>query len=222
MLLKAPCDGGSLAAMKAGLILLLGILYTGAAFAQGTVQFNNTATTQLRTNTTGLPWPGHSPNQTGLTTGAGQYIIGLFIAPAGTTDPNAFTLMGPTTLSQSGLGNGRFNGNPLPNNFVISNNTGQAIAFQVRAWSASMGSTWEAAYFASTPFVRGYLGVSTIGEVTPATGLTPTPALFGTGTGQVGGFLLTPWPVPEPSSAVLLLLGAAAGLGLWRGPFRKR
>src|ERR1044071_8354242 len=100
--------------MKAALGFFLGVLGTIAALGQGTVQFNNTATTLLTTNFGG---------QTGVTTGVGNYTIGLYIAPQGTTDPLAFTLMGPTTFNQSGpLGNGRFNGNPLPNNFAISNN----------------------------------------------------------------------------------------------------
>lgn len=194
--------------MKKTLLLLGLIVLPVALFAQGTVQFNNTATTQTTTNSTPTPPPGQNPDQTGATTGAGQYTIGFYIAPQGTTDPNAFTLMGPTTLSQSGLGNGRFNGNPLPNNFAVSNNTGQTIAFQVRAWSTFAGSTYELAV-GRDDLVSRYLGVSAIGEVTPATGLTPTPALFGTAAGQVGGFALTP-VIPEPSSIALGLLGLGA------------
>ena len=201
--------------MKATLVFFLGVVLTVSALAQGTVQFNNTATTQLTTNSFAPPPPGQLPNQTGLTTGAGQYTIGLYIAPQGTTDPNAFTLMGPTTLNQSGLGNGRFNGNPLPNNFVISNNTGQTIAFQVRAWSTFAGATFEQASL--NPIA--YRGVSTLGEVTPATGLTPTPALFGTGPGQVGGFVLVV-PTPEPSTTLLAVIGAAVGLSILRRPSR--
>jgi hypothetical protein len=190
--------------MKKTLLLLGLIMLPVALFAQGTVQFNNTASTQLTTNTS----PTGTGGTGGLTTGAGQYTIGLYIAPQGTTDPAAFSLMGPTTLSQSGLGNGRFNGNPLPNNFAVSNNTGQTIAFQVRAWSTFAGSTYELA-LGRTDLPTRYLGVSAIGEVTPATGLTPTPALFGTAAGQVGGFVLVP-PVPEPSSIALGLLGLGA------------
>jgi hypothetical protein len=158
-----------------------------ALFAQGTVQFNNTATTPLTTNTTAAPPPGQSPNQTGLTELG--YTIGLYIAPPGTTDPNAFTLMGPTTPSLTGLGRGRFNGNPLPSSFVISNNNGQPISFQVRAWSTSAGPTYEAARLNTDQPTR-YLGVSAIGQVTPAIDLESPPALFGTNPGQVGGFTL--------------------------------
>jgi hypothetical protein len=205
--------------MKAFGVLLVGILFVVNTFAQGTVNFLNDSQSYLTTNSTANPPPGQFPNQVGRTTSVGQYRIGLYIAPQGTTDPNAFTLMGPTAANQSGIGDGRVNGNPgsIVGTFVISNNTGLTIAFQVRAWSASMGATWEAA--SSSPVYSGYLGVSAIGQVTPAmSGVGPD--LFGTSAGQVGGITLLPGPVPEPSSAWLALLGAALGCGIFR--FRSR
>jgi hypothetical protein len=154
-----------------------------ALFAQGTVQFNNTGSTLMTTNSVCCP-----PNQSGPTQAG--YTIGLYIAPQGTTDPSLFQLMGPTATSTGGaFGQGRFNGNPQPNYFVISNNTGQPISFQVRAWSTSLGSTWEQAVI--TADYSRYLGVSEVGQVTPATNGSP-PALFGTSAGQVGGFALIP------------------------------
>jgi len=193
--------------MKKTLLLLGLIVLPVALFAQGTVNYANTGQTQLSTNSTSTPPPSQAANQAGVTQLG--YTIGLYIAPQGTTDQNAFTLMGPTTASQGGLlGQGRFNGNPLPANFVISNNTGQTIAFQVRAWSTFAGTDYASA-LANLARPDRYLGVSAIGEVTPATGLTPTPALFGTAAGQIGGFVLVP-VVPEPSSIALGLLGLGA------------
>ena len=185
------------------ILLILGLLALPAAvFAQGTVQFLNTSTTQMRTNTAqdGVSGIG------GVTQGAGQYTVGLYVAPSGTSDPNAFTLNGPTTLSQTALGNGRFNGG---SSFVISNNTGQTIAFQVRAWSTFAGATYEEAKLSLNPGT--YLGVSGIGSVTPATGVgQPVPSLFGTSPGALNsGFTLIP-NVPEPSSIALGLLGLGA------------
>jgi len=198
--------------MKKTLLLLGLIILPAALFAQGTVQFNNTGTTQLSTNSTATPPPGQLANRTGVTQAG--YTIGLYVAPQGTTDPNAFSLNGPTTASQSGaLGQGRFNGNPLPANFTISNNNGTAIAFQVRAWSTSAGATYALAVTAQLGNPGVYLGVSSIGEVTPATGIVQAPPLFGTAAGQVGGFILTPGAgpiVPEPSSIALGLLGLGA------------
>ena len=55
------------------------------------------------------------------------------------------------------------------------------------------------------------LGGVSIGTVTP-TLVGPIPELFGTGPGQVGGFVLTPFLVPEPSSIALGALGLASVL----------
>jgi hypothetical protein len=175
------------------ILFFLGILALPlAVFGQGTVQFLNSSTTQITTN---------SGTSAGLTTGLNTYLFGLYVAPQGTVNPNGFTLVG-TATNQTGLGNGRFNGGSA---FVIPGNTGQTIAFQIRAWTFNAGATYELAT-AST----AYRGVSTVGEVTPATGVgQPVPNLFGTGVGQVGGFVLIP-NIPEPSSIALGLLGLGA------------
>ena len=188
--------------MKKTLLLLGSLLLPAVVFAQGTVNFANTTSTRMTTNSTSMPPPGQSANASG-NTAAGQYTVGLYIAPQGTTDPNAFTLMGPTTV---GGPVGLFNANPAGGFFVISNNTGQTIAFQVRAWHTSAGATYELA----RDVANAYRGVSAIGEATPATGLQTPPALFGTGAGQVGGFVLTPATIPEPSSIALGILGLGA------------
>ena len=197
--------------MKKTLLLLGLILLPSALFAQGFVDFQNTSSTRIQTNSTATPPPGQAANAIGNTTSSGQYTFGLYIAPQGTTDPNAFTLMGPTAPNQSGGPggqlNGRFNGNPATTSFIISNNTGQAIAFQVRAWSTFAGTTYAEALL--NPSLSRYLGSSAIGEVTPVTGTVLAPALFGTSAGQVGAFQLTP-VVPEPSSIALGLLGLGA------------
>jgi hypothetical protein len=102
--------------------------------------------------------------------------------------------MRPTTPNQTGIGNGLFSGGSA---FVISNNTGQPIAFQVRAWSTFAGATFETAQIWAG--CCAYLGTSAIGEVTPSTNGTP-PALFGTNPGQVGGFVLLPYFDDSPNS----------------------
>jgi hypothetical protein len=207
--------------MKVSPILLLGILFTLSAFAQGTVNFVNTANTFIYTNSQSFPPPGQLPNQVGLMTGDGQYTIGLYVAPAGTTDPNSFTLMGPTTFSHGGIGSGWFNGG-----FVrIADNTGDPIAFQVRAWSTFAGLTYDQAL---SSCCGAYVGSSAIGAVTPAMGLTPPARLFGVDPTQIGftlvpiGFDPSASPVPEPSSAWLLLIGAALGFGAFRHSVHRR
>ncbi len=190
--------------MKKTLLLLGLVLLPAAVFAQGTVNFANTTVTRMTTNsgTVNVP-PGQSPNANGNTAPAGTYVVGFYQAPQGTTDPNAFTLVGPTTPNAP-VG-GLFNGNPSGGFFAIPGNTGQTIAFQIRAWQISGGSSYEAAIQPNL-----YRGMSAIGEVTPATGVVLTPNLFGTGAGQIGGFVLTPNVIPEPSSIALGLLGLGA------------
>lgn len=220
---RYPCVKGMqsvlIASMKSVLGFFAAVFFTLGAFAQGTVNFANTSTTLLLTNSTVFPWPGQQPNQSGLTTGFSQYTIGLYIAPQGTTDLNAFTLIGPTTLNQSGIASGRFNGNPSGSSFVIPGNSGQPISFQVRAWSTAFGGTFQDAI---STCCGAYVGISSVGYVTPgAVGVN----LFGTGLGQIGGFVLCPpslslglpcpMPVPEPSSVLLALIGVSAAFGLW-------
>ena len=185
--------------MKAALGFFLGLLCAVFAPAQGTIHFANTASTTLSTNSGPVPPPGQAPNVTGLISGAGNYNIGLYIAPQGTTDPAAFSFL---VVAQNGAIPGRFDGGQI----VIPGNTGQNIAFQVRAWRSSDGPTFE-----SNP-TGTYRGVSTIGLVTPALGGTE---IFGTGPGQVGGFVLG--NVPEPSTYALVVLGLGMGSLFLRG-----
>ena len=197
---------------KALLIVALAVLPC-SLFAQGRVAFANLAGFLVTTNTTSIG------GGSGSVDGVNTLKIGLFIAPAGTTDTSLFTLATLDALSpggvagspalatnRSGAFRGLFNGG---NPFHIQGNNGTPIAFQVRAWTFSYNDYDSArtAWLAGTPGVL--LGSSTIGAVTPATGAATTPALFGAAGGQVAGFEVVPG-VPEPSSIALGLLGLGA------------
>jgi len=189
--------------MKKTLLFLAMALLPAMVFAQGQVQFNNTTSQKVTTNSTAAPPPGQVASITGNT--GPSFTFGLYIAPAGTVDTSLFTLSG-TTPGLGSFGAGTFNGNPSGGNFTINGNNGEAIAFQIRAWQTSGGATYE---LASGPNV--YRGQSAIGSVSPATGTTQPPALYGAGAGQLNaGFVLTPNTVPEPSSIALGLLGLGA------------
>jgi hypothetical protein len=179
------------------------------ACAQGTVVFANSSATRLTTN--------DLQGSVGYTTGVNAYRIGLYIAPQGTTDPNVFSLMPPTAVNRTDSGDGLFNGNPPGGFFGISNNIGQPIAFQVRAWSYFAGATYEEALVYGGPETV-YRGSSAIGQADPATGSGSPPLLFGTLPGQVGGFMLTPI-IPEPSTMALAVVGAGV---LWFATRRRR
>ena len=182
--------------MKKNLILLGLLLLPAIVFAQGTVQFANISTALMTTN--GASIGGGS----GVTTGTQTYRVGLYVAPQGSINPAAFTLVGLATNGTVPVSNGRFNGG---NPFVIAGNNGVIVAFQIRAWQLSAGNTYEEAIG-----INVYRGVSGIGEVTPATGTQTTPALFGAGAGQLSsGFILVP-NIPEPSSIALGILGLGA------------
>jgi hypothetical protein len=181
-------------------LLLLGVLALPMAmFGQGTVSFANTSQTLLTTNT---------PTGSGNVATGYKIRVGLYIAPDGTTDPNAFTLI--ATATNSGVSAGRFTYPVSP--YPVPGNTGQPIAFQVRAWTLTSGLSYEEAVASNT----GLGGVSALGRVTPATGTQTVPALFATNpatpdyAGQLtSGFALVPI-VPEPSSIALGLLGLGA------------
>lgn len=181
-------------------ILFFLLLLTGQAFPQGFVAFQNTHTTRLTTN--------DLQGNIGFTSGLDAYWIGLYIAPSGTTDEQAFSLIVVTTNATGGLLlDGRFYGDA---EYRIAGNTGQNIAFQVRAWSLFAGNSYEDAVLHGGSEIV-YAGKSSIGYVVPATGSSPSPPLFGTTPGTVGGFTLTPI-IPEPSTVALAVVGAGV---LW-------
>ena len=182
------------------LVLVLSLVQ---AFGQGTVDFANNFSTRLSTN--------DFQGNVGFTTGVNAYRIGFYMAPLGTTDEAAFTLVLPVATNLSGVLEGRFFGHPIPYEFQIPENTGQTIAFQIRAWSLFAGNTAEEARNYNGP-LTAYYGQSSIGFVTPTASPTAPPSpLFGTFPGRVGGFELIPI-IPEPSTWALVVLGAGA---LW-------
>ena len=177
--------------MKATLVFLTGLLAV-STYGQGQLIFANTASTQLRTNSCcgGI---GVLCNQTGVTSGgAGQYTVGLYIAPFGITDESAFTLFA-TTPSQSGLGNGRFDGGTVTIPFF---QPGSLMTFQIRVWQTSAGSSYEQAQQNTTAIGSGrfFLGKSARGFVIlgppPFPSIPTIPRVMGTNYGQVPGFTI--------------------------------
>ncbi len=193
--------------MRTFLFTLVFLLPVARAFPQGFVAFYNNQSTRLTTN--------DFQGNMGFTSGVNAYRIGLYIAPAGTTDPLAFGLIALATNQTGGVQfDGRFS---FAGECQIPGNTGQTIAFQVRAWSLFAGNSFEDAVLYGGPEVA-YAGRSAIGEVIPATGSAPAPPLFGTLPGTVGGFTLIPI-IPEPSTVALAVVGAGV---LWCGTRARR
>lgn len=171
--------------------------------AQSTIDFRNTVGTPISTN--------DFQGNTGLISGAGNYLFGLYLGPFGNS-ADTFLLSG---LAASSSTAGLFGtlGNPVPIGFLV----GAQVSFEVRGWSSFAGNTYEQAlaYAIGGNSPPAYLGKSAPGSFTvPSSG---SIILFGTGPGQVGGFQLT--PIPEPSTTVLGLLGV---LTLYIGLSRKK
>jgi len=193
--------------MKKILTILALAVLPCAVYAQGRVNFANASGFQISTNLTSVG------GGVGFVDGVNTLKIGLYIAGFGSVNEANFiialqdvALTPATATNRSGAFRGLFNGG---NPFAIAGNNANPISFQVRAWSFQYAdyAAAKVAWDAGTPGVL--IGKSTIGTVTPATGATPTPNLFGVGAGQVAGFEVIP-NVPEPSSIALGLLGLGA------------
>lgn len=186
---------------KLVLTLSLAVLTTGA-FAQGLINFLNQPATLFTIEGTAQAAPG------------GTYRFALFTAPVGTVDANAFALAGGGVYATNQAAAGRlFGGNGLQ---VAGWAPGQTLAFLVRGWSASAGTTWAEASAHLVGGVwtgPGFYGQSAISPSAVAGGFDgvgnlPNLNLFG-GSQGLTGLNLTP-AVPEPSSMVLAGLGAAS------------
>lgn len=167
------------------------------AFAQGTVNFFNNPSTLI--SIAGTP-----PTATPAT--AGLYYFALLTAPVGTTDPTAFTFAGVYGTNQAVAG--RFTGGV---GSISGWSAGTTRAFEVAGWSATFGATWNPAWLGS---INSIIGMSSIASGSPGGfnagtgGTDPNLPIFNAGT--IGsGFII---PVPEPGTAALAGLGAAAML----------
>jgi hypothetical protein len=192
--------------MKKILITLLStaamIAGTTSSFSQGAVIFANNSSSYIYLNN------GAGPDR--VTGSAGTYDYGLFLGSAGSTSlfqmqlvdttgsPNAPTVAGFAGILSGGTVNSPGNvGNTLGWTANVQ------YAFYVAGWAASAGSYDNAVATGATS------GISTLGFITPATGVTPIPNIFGTAAGQIGGFTMIGYPA-EPATVAISGLGAAA------------
>jgi hypothetical protein len=191
---------------------------TALSFGQGQITFNNTATTQISTNSA------VSGPATGPTAGAlGGFVYALFAAPStvnsqtGVNDVN-WTFTGVYATNSAGVGR-LVGGQPtLPSPYA----SGTTFNFLVRGWSSNVGGQdWNSVRVYMTGIQAGgnasgngqYFGTSGIATVLVGGNPLPSATLFGTAPGTtIQGFTLGLLPVPEPSTFALAGLGAAAML----------
>lgn len=170
-------------------IITVGAL-VASSYAQGTVTFNNSATTQVKL------WTSLTDNTlVNMPVGGGR--VELLWAAVGTTDLALFSSVGTTGFTTAP---GRFSGGAVT---IPTTVAGGPAALVVRGWNGA-SLTW-----AGRDTALGQEGWSTI-WTQAATG-NPTTVPPGTPTSILPGFAgLTLAPVPEPSSMVLAGLGAAS------------
>ena len=181
---------------KLAAILCLSALSTGA-FAQGLINFFNSATTLVSSGTS-------AQTATAISGAPGAYYFALLTSPTGA---NNFTFSGVSGTNQAVAG--RFLGGA--NIQVAGWAPGTARDFKVAGWDQSLGATFNPAWLTTTP--NGFFGVSSLGSGQAGgfngTGTLPNLNIFGGATGIQNGFALIS-SVPEPTSMALAGLGAAA------------
>jgi len=201
--------------MKKLIVTAASTMMAIGAFAQGTVQFQNTATTGFYTGTV-----------------SGGVLTGSALVPASSTaidvgifySATSFNTIAGGTLGgvvQMGTSAGQIAGNKAytPNGV----NAGDVDFYQIFCWDASFGATQagaEAALAANALFgassaggantVYGAIGAPI--QLTANTAPAPGNPMFGLGTGNFFGktLILTGGTVPEPATIAIGGLGAAA------------
>ena len=203
--------------MKKILTLAALVGVTAVSFAQGTVNFQNSASTLLSAGGVALPNSAASP-----------FNFAVFLAPSTTagaagqtallTDPAFQTVAGVNVNSPTAAGR-----LVTRSALDVGGSSGSTIDFIVRGWSANAGATWaEALAFWNngSPSANMYIGSSTVGnDLVLGGGAILAQSLFGVNGFQVTGFnmpLVSAVIVPEPSSLVLAGLGAASLLAFRR------
>ncbi len=155
------------------------------ALAQGTVNFQSANANAYVGIGTITPTP----------VGAG-FLAAFYGGPAGAPE-YVLVQLGATAPVTAGSGL-VIGGGTRTNAFVAGGAIG---AFQVRAWMSTNGATWEAAV---TDGKHGYAGKTPVFNNptgNPAASPPGTPAFL---TGWVTPLIVTPYPIPEPSSCALV------------------
>jgi hypothetical protein len=181
--------------MKQTIAILTGLLVSMNLFAQGLVVFRNVAGSAVIDGQTGSP------------AAAGVYLAGLYWDSA--TSPDGFELAVKDTTTDlattpvlGSFGGGIYSGGNIA---IAGAPGGTSVLLQVRAWSAAF-ATYEAA--AADP--SAWIGESNEMTVALAGPSDPVPSI----STIVQGF--TTYPVPEPSTIVLGLLGGLGAMVLLR------
>lgn len=179
--------------MKKLLLTLALVAATAAVYAQGTINFPNTALTRVQLDGVNVPVTANLIN------------YGVFWGTAADNLSLVPTLGANSTVS-AGLIGGAANANFL----VTGSQANQVVYLQIRGWSASFGSDWFGA--SKAPGVA--FGQTDVRQVTLGPTAGPGSVIWQTASGTAADrftpLKLVTNPVPEPTSFALVGLGAAA------------
>lgn len=177
--------------MKKILILACFALCAAQSYAQGTINFANTAS-QVITNQAGASIPV-----------ASGYVVGLYYGPAGTVDEALLTQIATTGVTPVV---GRFTGGTVTT--PASTAPGNACVLQIRAWSGNFANYALALAAAQSDNVTqvGKSALFTLTTGNPGGSPATTPSALT----PLTRFGVAPLGVPEPSSIALGLLGLGA------------
>jgi hypothetical protein len=189
--------------MKKLLTLTALIGATTVSFAQGTVNFANSASQLISAG--GVAMGGSASN---------AFNFAVFLAPSSTAASSGLTaaLTDPAFQSVAGVNaNGPALGRLVTKSgLAVGGAPGDIVDYVVRGWSANGGATWAEALASYNNGVPMWMGSSTIGnDLVLGGGAIPATTLFGAGANQVTGFNMVEI-IPEPTSMVLAGLGAAS------------
>jgi len=188
--------------MKKLLLTAIALAATLSTYGQGTVTFANSASSLVKLE----PTVGAALQN--VPTG-NAYMVALYWAPVGTTDPNAAAWQVVGTATGISPVAGRFNGGTIRIDGIAA---GGSVAMQVRGWEAAFGSSFESVMASGNSSAHaGKSSIFTVDTANPDA--QPAEVVPSIATSGFAGLTLS--PVPEPSTIALGMLGLA-GLFLLR------
>jgi len=226
------------------LVLTIGcvLAVTGAAFAQGTINWSGISAAAFTTQTNSTVYSSLSPlfgggaASSGITASIGNTVAGagnwyaelLYLASGSQASPPT-TLAALESWSDSGAeGTGAASAGRWATvggtaGTVVPWSAGTTDSIVMVMWSANLGSTWAAAEaalnnWASDPIAGAFLGVSATGYITTlATSVSPGSTVFATAATAQGtpiDSLLTPLYALQVPEPTTMALSGLGGLAL--------
>ena len=185
-------------------LVALGSLLGGNAVAQGTVNFNN------KVSLDSINAPIYDLTMGGALLDGTNFLAQLYSGPMGTAE-DKLVPTGPIVTLRTGVAAGYVNVGANGSRTIPNVAAGESALLQIRAWTASSGSTYEDAMASLDP--NGRAGVSPLVTVVTKPSLLQTPISMN----GLQSFAIVS-VVPEPSVQMLGAAGfALLAIRRWSG-----